>query len=130
MFQLPYTLYHGNPAPIVPVEIKGADGWKRLQAYVDSGAAYSIFGIAEAQWLGLDFHKGMLITAIVGDGNHIPVHLLKVPVRLGTVEFEATIGFSEKLGVGFNLIGRKDFFEQFRICFSDKERVITFYSTV
>lgn len=128
MIQFPYTLYHGNPAPIVPIEIKGNDDWKSVQAYVDSGAVYSIFGIIEAKWLGLNLEKGALITAIVGDGNHIPVHLLKLPVRLGDKEFQATIGFSEKLGIGFNLIGRKDFFEYFTICFSDKKRVLTFNS--
>jgi len=38
----------------------------------------------------------------------------------------APIGFSERLGVGFNLLGRKGIFEHFKVCFSDKERRITF----
>jgi len=34
------------------------------------------------------------------------------------------LGFSENLGVGFNLLGRVDFFDRFRICFYNKERFV------
>jgi hypothetical protein len=37
------------------------------------------------------------------------------------------VGFSEKLGVGFNLLGRKDVFNAFRVCFSDAKNVVSFY---
>lgn len=30
--------------------------------------------------------------------------------------------FSKQLGVGFNLLGRKSFFDRFHICFDDKHR--------
>jgi len=43
------------------------------------------------------------------------------------LEFEAVIGFSEGLGIGFNIMGRKDFFEKFRVCFNDKTDMIQFY---
>jgi len=36
------------------------------------------------------------------------------------------IGFSKQLGIGFNIIGRKDVFERFRICFDEKEKVVEF----
>lgn len=40
------------------------------------------------------------------------------------IKFNATIGFSESLGIGFNLLGRVDFFDRFRICFTDKEKIV------
>jgi len=45
------------------------------------------------------------------------------------IEFPYTlyIGFSEKLGVGFNLLGRKDIFDVFRVCFSDDTKILSFY---
>jgi hypothetical protein len=125
MIQFEYLSYHGAPAPIIPIELKGQNGWERILAYVDSGAAYSLFSFEMAVSLGLPIDRSQFITMIVGDGNHIPVHLLKVPVRLASKEFEATIGFSKKLGVGFNLLGRKDFFEKFTVCFSDKNQLFS-----
>jgi len=35
---------------------------------------------------------------------------------------------SKQLGIGFNIIGRKDVFERFKICFDEKEKVIEFYN--
>lgn len=32
----------------------------------------------------------------------------------------------EELGIGFNVMGRKDFFEKFTICFSDEKKIIQF----
>jgi len=33
---------------------------------------------------------------------------------------------SKQLGIGFNIIGRKDVFERFKICFDEKEKVVEF----
>jgi len=38
--------------------------------------------------------------------------------------FKAAVGFSDKLGVGFHLLGRQDVFDHFRICFHEKRRVV------
>jgi hypothetical protein len=35
-------------------------------------------------------------------------------------------GFSERLGVGFNVLGRTRVFNQFQICFNDRTRPVTF----
>ncbi|MCL0070682.1 hypothetical protein M1N44_02795 [Dehalococcoidia bacterium] len=54
----------------------------------------------------------------------VPVRLIKV--QLAGKEFDARIGFSRRLGIGFNILGRADIFDRFRICFSDKEGVVEF----
>ena len=111
-------------APIISLEIWTGGRWITCEAYVDSGATYSIFNADIATLVGLKYQKGQKIFVKVGDGGLIPVYLHQLPVRFAGVKFNATLGFSESLGVGFNLLGRADFFHRFKICFNDKERVI------
>ena len=47
-------------------------------------------------------------------------------MKIGEVEFKAEVGFSERLGVGFNLLGRKDVFEIFKVCFDDRKKIVSF----
>ena len=79
-----------------------------------------------ATGFGLDFKQGRKVFVQVGDGSLIPVYLHKLPIQIGPNQFKATVGFSEKLGVRFHLLGREDVFERFRICFHEKQRVVSF----
>jgi len=36
-------------------------------------------------------------------------------IKIGDEEFEAVIGFSKQLGIGFNIIGRKDIDEKEKV---------------
>lgn len=47
-------------------------------------------------------------------------------VQVGSERFEALIGFSKRLKVGFNILGREPFFGKFRVCFDDAKRVVSF----
>jgi len=62
----------------------------------------------------------------VGDGSFIPVYLHELQIQIGTEQLTAKVGFSEKLGVGFNLLGRAGIFERFKICFQESQRILTF----
>jgi len=126
VISFPYKVYKGIASPIICVEICGPKGWLRTEAFVDSGASVSVFLIKEAEGLGIDFRKGKVIYSTVGDGSYIPVYLHKLTIKIGNVSFKATIGFSPRLGVGFNLLGRKDVFERFDITFSDAKKIISF----
>jgi len=114
----------GFLAPIVDIQIWAYGRWIAFDAYVDSGATYTIFRPDKAEILGLNFRSGRKIMIRVGDGKLIPVYLHKLPVQFSGQKFTATIGFSESLGVGFNILGRISFFDRFRICFNDKERIV------
>lgn len=114
------------PCPIITLEIKGRQDWFTLDAYVDSGAFYSIFCIQDAELLEIDYQKGKQGFATVGDGSLIPVFFHNLPVKLGNIPFKATIGFSPRLGVGFNLLGRKDIFERFIVIFDDVKKTVSF----
>lgn len=74
-----------------------------VSAYVDTGAAYSIFVPGVVQRLNLDYRSGRLTYARVGDGGLIPVYLHRLTVHIGHFSFQAIVGFSDRLGVGFNL---------------------------
>jgi hypothetical protein len=62
----------------------------------------------------------------VGDGGFIPVYLHKLDMQLGPKTFQATVGFSEKLGIGFNILGRTDVFDKFVVCFDDLKDYVSF----
>jgi len=75
---------------------------------------------------GIDFKKGKKGEITVGDGSMIPFYLHPLKVKIGNYEIAAPIGFSEKLGVGFNLLGRAGIFNQFDVAFSDSGRKVIF----
>lgn len=122
----PYTPYKGRVAPIIPVELSGPRGWVQVWTYVDSGATFSILGAESGERLGLPIDHGKPSHIVVGDGSLIPVYIHRLPIRIGPVTFEAHIGTSPRLGVGFDLLGRQDIFTRFDVTFSDSRRIITF----
>lgn len=124
--RIPYfEIEKGIFAPVVRLEIASPERWIETEAYVDSGASYSIFKPEVADMLKINFLKGHRILLTVGDGGLIPVHLHNLPVRFARHEFNASIGFSDKLGVDFNLLGRASFFKKFMICFNDKNNFLS-----
>lgn len=123
--RFPYFQVAANVfAPIIPLKIQGQAGWLELEAYIDSGATLSIFNIDRAQILGFDYKKGKQIHLTVGDGGLLEVFVHKLKVQLAGEKFLAAIGFSKQLGVGFNLLGRRSFFDRFEICFNDRKRIV------
>jgi len=102
------------------------DTWYPVEVYVDSGAAYTILRAQIAEGIGFDYRKGEKIYAQVGDGSFIPVYLHNLEMQLGIERFIGKIGFSEKLGVGFNLLGRMGIFDRFKICLVEKEGILSF----
>lgn len=58
--------------------------------------------------------------------SYIIVYTHRLEIQIGDEEFNAMIGFSRRLGIGFNIIGRKDIFERFKVCFDEKEKVVEF----
>ena len=63
---------------------------------------------------------------IVGDGSQTIVHIHKINIKVADIVFNAAIGFSRYLGIGFNVIGQKDVFDRFKICFDKSEKVVEF----
>ncbi|MBI4026424.1 MAG: hypothetical protein HY360_15675 [Verrucomicrobia bacterium] len=122
----PYRPLGGAFAPMVTVGFKIGGVWRITELYLDSGAYYTILHAGFAQSASLDFRKGVRKDVQVGDGNMIPIYLHRLPVQLASESFEATVAFSEKLGVRFNLLGRFDIFERFKITFQENRKIVFF----
>ncbi len=116
----------GRYLPIIPIGFKGENGLVYYDAFVDSGAGYSVFQFDVVEDLNLNLNRGEKEYVTVGDGSLIIVYVHRLKIQIGEREFEADIGFSKQLGIGFNIIGRKDIFEEFRICFDEKEKIVEF----
>jgi len=121
-----YIQERGKFAPIIPIKLKGRSEWVTFDAYVDSGATYSIFKPEIAEILGIEFDKGEKLYVTVGDGSLITVYLHKVKIGLAGKIFKAEIGFSKQLGIGFNILGRKDIFDNFVIIFNERKKHVDF----
>ena len=124
--KFPYLFFEGQFLPIVPLNLKGKVEWVESKAFVDTGAAYSLFPADYAEILGLVLENGELTELTVGDGNTIRVYLHNVLVSFAGKEFEAKIGFSKGLGVGFYILGRKGIFEKFLVTFNEYEKWVEF----
>ena len=120
-----YVKFDNKFLPIVPIRLKGKE-WVEFKAFVDTGAGYSIFYYDVAEILGLNLEKGQREFVKIGDGSFIEVFAFRILVSLAGKEFESKIGFSRSLGVGFNILGRQDIFDNFRVCFDESERTIDF----
>jgi len=95
-----------------------------VEAYVDSGAFHSVFKVGFALAVGIDWQKGERVYVQVGDGGFIPVYLHTVDIQLRQHRFSSRVGFSDRLGVSFNLIGRILLFERFVVCFDDRQGIV------
>lgn len=121
-----YKSIRGRLAPMITVGIKLGETWYPFEVYVDSGAAYTVLHAQVAEGTGFNYRQGTLHYVQVGDGSFIPVYLHDLELQIGGERFKGKVGFSEKLGVSFNLLGRESIFERFTICFQEHQKLVTF----
>lgn len=109
---------------MIPLGIKGPSDWWRIWAYMDSGAFYSLFDDSVARLIGVDWHMGQPMTATVGNGAFVRFYLHRVTLQLRRVRLSLPVGFSNELGIGFNLLGW-DLFERFnQVTFDSQNRCL------
>ena len=120
-----YARHRKRDLPIIPISLRSRNSWVEVWAYVDSGAFYSIFDDKVADLLSIEVQEGKRMMAVVGDGSFIPFYLHKVRMKLEEDEFEMKVGFSAKLGVGFNLLGM-DLFDRYKVIFDNALKKVIF----
>jgi hypothetical protein len=120
-----YKPVQGRLAPIITVGIRLEETWYPIETYVDSGAAYTLLHAGIAKGARFDYRTGHLTYCQVGDGSFIPVYLHELELQISSERFLAPVGFSERLGVVFNLLGRDKIFSHFKICFQEQNRILT-----
>ena len=127
--RIPYKRYMGGSAPIITVKILGGRGdhrWRRIHAYVDSGAAYSVLTVADAKKLGLLKIKARRMGVTTSGGRSQSISLHRLWVKVGDDRrLSITFGVPRDFDVAFNLLGRKDFFRRYQVCFDDPKELIT-----
>jgi hypothetical protein len=117
------TLY----LPIVPVTIFGRSSSFKTEAYVDSGAFYSIFRSEMLENLQLRKEQGNLKLLKAADGKLLQARLFRLPIQLGDIKIRALIAFSDELHIGFNLLGRQTVFNAFdEVAFNERKRNVIF----
>jgi hypothetical protein len=121
-----YAVLPNGRAPVIPVEFWGSGRWHKLWVYVDSGASFTVLHTFEARRLGINLKNCRKIYLVVAGGRKIPVFMKKVPFRVGRTRTTVEIGFCSVLGGAFNLLGRKDVFRKFKICFNEKKEAVSF----
>jgi len=52
-------------------------------------------------------------------------YLQELELQIGSERFVVLVGFSERLVVMFNLLGRDGVFSRFKICFQEQQRILT-----
>jgi predicted aspartyl protease len=122
LIEFPYTVHRGYFLPIIPIMVLG----HRIWVFVDSGAAFTILSVDDVRRIGIDWQRGRQQMIMVGDGSLIPVYFHDLSIQIDKWQVTAPVGFSERLGVGFNILGRKGIFDQFQVCFNDHIREVTF----
>lgn len=127
--KFPYTIHKGLAIPYIPLILKIGKTQRRFWTFVDTGATFTIIKVSEIEDLDFDYREGKLVNVQVGDGGFIPIYLHKLKMTLDDFTFTATVGFSNKLGVEFNLLGRKDVFHTFDVIFREASGEIIFISS-
>ena len=112
-------------APIIPLKVLAGGRWRGVRAYVDSGAAYSILTTADARRLGLLRIKARRLAVTTSGGQTQSISLHRLWVKLGTDRFSITFGVPRGFDVDFNLLGRRDLFKRYQICFDDEHGLLT-----
>ena len=121
-----YQFFEREYLPIIPLAIKGKKEWVDFNVYIDTGTSFCLFPANVAEILDIPLEKGDVKKVVLGDGNTLTVYIHHLPISLAGKEFMAPIGFSKGLGINFAIIGRKGIFENFIICFNEKEKWIGF----
>ena len=113
--------------PIIPVTLFSRNIIFKTEAYVDSGASYSIFRSEIMEALDLRKEQGRLRMLKAADGNPITCRVFRLPIRIADVKIRAVVAFSDELNVGFNLLGRQAIFSNFEeVAFNERQKTVIF----
>ena len=106
--------------------LQAVDGaWHSFRLYADAGADLTLLRADDCRLLGYRLKAGEPVQiGGIGRGS-IKAYLHRIPVRLGTVEFECQVAFSARVRVP-RLLGRSDVLTRFEICYDEVARLTRF----
>jgi hypothetical protein len=53
-------------------------------------------------------------------------YIHKIKMVIANKEIECRVAFSDELSTSFNLLGRQDIFDNFKVCFDESEKTVEF----
>ena len=113
----------GDFFPVIDLYIGYKKNLQRTYALVDSGATISIFTQDIAQKLDLQMDKGKKIF-LGGVGGRIKGYLHNMELEIADKKLIAPVVFSYEYTVSFNLLGRQEIFNNFKITFDEKNYLV------
>ncbi len=127
--QFPYKRYRSGLAPILPIKVWAGGRWRKVEAYVDSGAAYSVLTVAEAKRLGLLKIKARRVAVTSSGGRTLKISLHRLWVKIADEpRLSVTFGVPRGFDVDSNLLGRRDFFKKYQVTFDDLHGTVSLTS--
>lgn len=92
--------------------------WRYVNMVVDTGADYTLLPKFLSEDLGINLIKDCRVVRSLGIGGKERIYLYKskVKVKIGVYERNISVGFLNNNFIP-PLLGRKDFFETFRVVF-------------
>lgn len=121
--RFPYLLRGRHTYPIVPITLSYQGRSLRTEGLLDSGANISLFPAEIADYLGLSLETGSP-TYLSGIGGRILGYQHEVTLAVDATIFQASIVFSAEFISSLNILGRDNFFEQFRITFNERLKFV------
>lgn len=119
----PYVRKGDQHFPVVDVTLATSGQSLTIKALVDSGASFSVFRAEVLDYLGVPLERGAPVY-LEGIGGRILGYRHRVPASVGNTRFALTVIFSQELAVSFNLLGRDNFFQRFRVTFDERNRTV------
>lgn len=107
LIRFPFQRIGGVLQPVIPIGIKLGFAWQRVDVYIDSGATFTVLKARIAERYNFDYRQGNPVNIQVGDGRLIRIYLHNLDIQIGSERFTCPIGFSDNLGVPFNVLGKR-----------------------
>ena len=130
MMKFPYIYWRGRYRPLIEIElINKTNNAKRIRtlAYADTGATYSVFHSDFCEELGINPQSGKRNDIVVGDGGTIVIYLHDLKIKIGKLEIIGKIGFSDRIGLGIDILGMEGMMNEYLICFDGKNKEVVWH---
>lgn len=112
--------------PVVHVVLENDGNEVQVEFFVDSGADMTIIPLNFAKELGFDaWDDNEIVNALGVGGGNVPYFVRQVRISIGDKKLNIRIACSLRDDVPF-LLGRKDIYDKFQVCFNGKEKKVRF----
>lgn len=98
-----------------------------MEALIDAGATVSIFKFDVFETLGIRIVDCKRIP-LKGVGGSVTAYAYQVTLIVGNKTIKTEVAFSKELEMAINVIGREGVFENFIVCYNDKEKKVSLTS--